>query len=274
MEYSGKMLKKQSFCTTAQALDLDDMQVSSASSNPLSIYKIVTMTIKQILNGDLEKAEIKSAVDSAGELSELPSEDERLKANAVEMIENFFSLTATWTGKCFVPDSSVVVKLPYTGNNDDYARIRPDVVWDDGVTIIVGFIKTGSSYIMGDEFLPTMYNAILYGRSLVPYGESRTIQASYIEVKGTLQKAKVQSIIDDIWPLPDGVDSEQDDKAKAEWEELSQGVTCEGKDCDYCPGRFQCRYQAPALAVEGEKIIKPKKVLLSDAQKLIQAFGA
>ena len=83
-----------------------------------------------------------------------------------------------------------------------------------------------------------MYNAILFGRTLVPKNESRTIACSYIEVN----IGKIQTIKDDVWPLPKGITSEQDDKAKAEYEERLQGITCEGNDCKYCPGRFECQY--------------------------------
>lgn len=271
MNYKKKDLQKQAFCTTRAKYDFGDMDVSSAGSKPLTMYQIVTETIKGTLNGEFERKEAEEIINSAGELSPLPAEDKAIKLSAITMVQNFFALAydRVKNGTCTIVADSVQVELPYAEDGST-ATIRPDVVFDDGLELEVCFLKTGSAYVMGDEFLPSMYNGILYGRTLVPEGETRRILCSYYELK----KAKIQSVVEDIWPLPAGIDSDLDEKAKTEFEELSGGIVCEGKDCSFCPGRFECQYQAPALAVEGEKIIKPKKVKLSVPQQSVQAFGA
>lgn len=266
MEYRKKDLQKAAFCQTRLKYDFGGEETKSAETMPLTVYSIVTETIKGLLRGEFDDTEVHDVIDSAGQLSELPEEDRAIKRSCETMVSNW---QAFYFGRkpIIVNDDRVRVTLPYV---DGEALTRPDVVYDNGQTIEVVYIKTGSAYKMADEFLPSMYNGILYGRTLVPDGESRQIICTYAEVK----KAKKQSITDDIWPLPEGINSELDDKAKAEFEELSQGSECEGTDCRYCPGRFECQYQAPALALDVEKVMKPKKVILSDAQKLVQAFGA
>lgn len=43
----------------------------------------------------------------------------------------------------------VTVKLPYSGDEID---IRPDLVYDDGETLTIAYIKIGKSYVLGNEF--------------------------------------------------------------------------------------------------------------------------
>lgn len=268
MEYRKKDLQKAAFCQTRLKYDFGrEDTTKTAGSRPLTVYSIVTETIKGLLRGEFDDSEVHEVIDSAGELSEFAEEDEAVKKSCENMVSNW---AAFYFGQkpVLVNDDMIHVVLPYT--EDGEALTKPDVVYDDGQTIEVVYIKTGSAYKMADEFLPCMYNGVLFGRTLVPDGESRQIICTYAEVKA----AKKQSVVDDIWPLPDGVTSELDEKAKAEFEELTQGTECEGTDCKYCPGRFECQYQAPALALDVEKVMKPKKVVLSDAQKLVQAFGA
>lgn len=256
-----KDLTKEAFCENRNKFAFGDVDTRQAVSNPLTVYSIVTETIKGILSGDYDSNEAADIIDTAGQLSYLPAEDDAIKGGAKRMVKNFFTLTA---GKkpVAVLTSPVTVTLPYSGDEID---IRPDLVYDNGETLTVAYIKTGKNYVLGDEFLPTMYNALLYGRTLVPDGESREIECSYIEVNA----GKIQSILDPIWPLPDGVPSEQDEKAQAEYEERLQGVVCEGKDCKYCPGRFECQYKAPALALDIQHERKVAKVKLSDAQEKV-----
>lgn len=267
MEYHKKDLTKEAFCTTRQQFSFGEIDARSAVSRPLTVYSIVTDVIKGVLSHEFEKEEIHELIDEAGELSELPAEDEAIKKSCEEMVKNYFALMYGRGDPVLVNTEMVSVDLPYT---DGTVQIRPDVVYDNGQTVEVVFIKTGSLYVMGDEFLPSMYNGVLFGRTFIPEGETREVLCSYVEVK----KAKTQSIRDELWPLPKGLTSELDDRAKSEFEELSQGTECEGKDCKYCPGRFECHYVAPALALNAQKTMKSKKVMLSDAQKCVVAFGA
>lgn len=254
-----KDLTKEAFCENRAQFQFGDVETRSAASNPLNIYSMVTETIKGICSDEYSLNESSDIIDTAGQLSTLPAEDEAIKNKAKEMVRKFFILTS---GRKVtkVIKGPVTVTLPYSGDEID---ICPDLVYDNGDTIEVAFIKTGTSYVMGDEFLPSMYNGILYGRTLIPAGESREVICSYIEVKAN----KIQSITDQLWPLPDGITSEMDDKAKAEYEERLQGVTCEGSDCKYCSGRFECQYKAPALALDVTHERKVAKVKLSSAQE-------
>lgn len=252
-------LSKEAFCENRGKYSFGEIETKSEISNSLTIYSIVTETIKGILSGEYDSSEALDIIDTAGQLSTLPAEDEAIKASAKRMVKTFFTLTHG-EKPVSVITSPVTVTLPYSGDEID---IRPDLIYDDGETLTVAYIKTGKSYVLGNEFLPTMYNAILYGRTLVPENESRIIACSYIEVN----IGKTQSIQDDVWPLPEGITSEQDDKAKAEYEERLQGITCEGNDCKYCPGRFECQYKAPALALDVTHERKVTKVKLSSAQE-------
>lgn len=285
-ELTSRDLKKAAYCQTAAQFDFGQEKVRTAVSRPLTIYSIVTETIKGLLRkqmadklGDaapfdpavdlmIDASEVDEIIDSAGQLSdsEFDEEDKAVKKSCSLMVSNW---AAFYFGRTpvLVNDKVVHVQPPYA--DDIEVVTKPDVVYDDGQTIEVVYIKTGSHYTMADEFLSNMYNGILYGRTLVPAGETRQIVCTYAEVK----QAKKQSIVDELWPLPAGVTSELDDKAKAEYEELIQGTHCEGNDCKYCPGRFECQYKAPALALDIEKVLKAKKVLLSEDQKKVVAFG-
>lgn len=270
MEIHKKDLTKEAFCTTRQKFAFGEVDSRSAGSKPLTMYQIVVDTIKGVISGDFEPDEIRDLIDGAGEFSDLPEEDKALKDACELRVRNYFGLMGTRQNPHVIEEAKTI-KLPYC---DDEISVKPDVWYDDGVTIEVVYIKTGSRYVMGEEFLPSMYNGILYGRTLVPEGQSRSILCTYAEVK----LGKTQSLKEEFWPLPDGIGSDLDDRAKQEFEELSQGTECEGTDCRYCPGRFECHYVAPALALEPESeegtTRKSKKVLLSDAQKAVVAFGA
>lgn len=254
-----KDLTKEAFCEHRSQYQFGDLDTRSAASKPLNVYSMVTETIKGICDEEYSLNESSDIIDTAGQMSTLPAEDEAIKNTAKDMVRKFFILTSGRKTTKVLHEAATVI-LPYSGDEID---IRPDLVYDNGETIEIAFIKTGSSYVMGDEFLPTMYNGILYGRTLVPDGETREIICSYVEVRAN----KIQSIVDPLWPLPDGITSEMDDKAKAEYEERLQGVTCEGSDCKYCSGRFECQYKAPALALDITHERKVAKVRLSEAQE-------
>lgn len=171
-------LSKEAFCENRGKYSFGEIETKSEISNSLTIYSIVTETIKGILSGEYDSSEASDIIDTAGQLSTLPAEDEAIKASAKRMVKTFFTLTHG-EKPVSVITSPVTVTLPYSGDEID---IRPDLIYDDGETLTVAYIKTGKSYVLGNEFLPTMYNAILYGRTLVPENESRTTACSYIEV--------------------------------------------------------------------------------------------
>ena len=145
-------LSKEAFCENRGKYSFGEIETKSEISNSLTIYSIVTETIKGILSGEYDSSEASDIIDTAGQLSTLPAEDEAIKASAKRMVKTFFTLTHG-EKPVSVITSPVTVTLPYSGDEID---IRPDLIYDDGETLTVAYIKTGKSYVLGNEFLPTM----------------------------------------------------------------------------------------------------------------------
>ena len=124
-------LSKEAFCENRAKYSFGEVETKSEASNPLAVYSIVTETIKGILNDEYDSSEAADIIDTAGQLSTLPAEDEAIKSSAKRMVKAFFTLTHG-EKPISVIKNPVTVKLPYSGDEID---IRPDLVYDDGETL-------------------------------------------------------------------------------------------------------------------------------------------
>lgn len=88
-------LSKEAFCENRGKYSFGEIETKSEISNSLTIYSIVTETIKGILSGEYDSSEASDIIDTAGQLSTLPAEDEANQSQCKKNGKNILH-TDTW----------------------------------------------------------------------------------------------------------------------------------------------------------------------------------
>lgn len=251
------------------------------------------VAVKEIIKGYFDKtyelSEFPELISEAiGVDDEISSKSVQMKRNRLVKILNRAVLSET--RKLKMCDKKIISKCGFD------VSVKPDVYYDDGRTIEVIMYRAGKPNVTMNgkkqdasvNNCIELYFMILYGRKLIPAGETRNVRASYYFLRKNTDKSEV--IIDndffsgdggnvvylEDYPYVGGSDARTDLDVSFEEqiEEYKEGVdACGEEDCKACSFRAACRYQKTPDVYEKKSLgAKKGKITPSDAQKEIIDF--
>ena len=283
-----KMSEFRSSDTCSKAKEFESLRFESEKNIWFENAVIVKDIIKMCLTGEADASEIPDLVDQGigGNFETAKTGDERKKQLA-RCLER--AVRSEKRKPLFYPEKIIEI-----GEYD--VKVKPDVVFENGNEIELVLYKAGRpAVIQSDTGKHSVYKEkplyllMLYGRTLVPDGETRKIVASYYYMKKTTDKklsvwdgdffsgegGNIVSL-EETWsntPVARDLPTDLDKRFVTEFEEYSAGHECSGEECTGCFLNASCSYvKAPDL--QEKKVIKKRgEVKFSPEQEAVISFN-
>jgi len=237
--------------------------------------------IKNIFEGNADKKELKDLVSQGVE------DDFKAKEVTRDLARYLNSETR----------KPLIAHTRYFDIGGEKVSVKPDLIFDDGTTIEVVFMRSSKPDVMmkskkndiGVNQSLELWYGIIYGRAFrktIPQGEKRSIKSSYYFLRKDTDRAYGLYDPDffsgggkNVVFLYEAYDSEGINAAQMDTQFFPQldafleGTECTPEDCQTCQNRTSCEYQKSPDPFErrSEKKSGGKKIELSPAQAEIVA---
>lgn len=261
--------------------EVGDLKLSSSAQNVnLNNAVIVKDIIRMFITGECDISEVDELVDEGiGDEYETSLTAKKRKEALARTLKRYLTSEKRMLS---VPETKII------NVNGSLFRVRPDAIYDDGKTLegivyrncLPNVTQTGSKRDGSVEKCTELYLINEYLKTLVPYGESRQLKASYYFLRkpGDTKQfdpnffgegRNVVSLEDTYVNDSSGVETDNDKKLKEQIDEFEVGRECSGEDCENCILNNVCNYMGSPLHQE-KKVGKKAAVTLTEAQQLVR----
>lgn len=275
------------WCATAR--EWEELSLERPKNSYYDNAIIVKEIVRGYLKGEYELQDFADLVSQGVEDDYITEKTGELRRNQlVKCIERYCRCESR---KAYMPGPKELEVKDYI------VTVKPDAVFDDGSTIELVIYRAGKPDVTQRgqkrdgcvEKCLELYFLFLYGRSLVPEGEIRTVQANYYYLRKSTDGSSKQAADWD----PDffsgkggnivGIEgtvlggacskTEMDQKYLGMLEEYSVGQECTADDCKKCQWNNVCNYvELPKLYEAKTNDSKNGRIIPSDSQRAVIEF--
>jgi len=278
--HSQSEVRSYNLCTHLRALsDLDIHSVKNTAFDNAIIAKDI---IKMFINGECDISEIDELVDEGiCDDYETTLTGKKRKETLIKVLKRY---CRSEKRKLITPEAKII------NIENTLFRVKPDAIYDDGKTIegivyrncLPDVTQTGKKRDKSVEKCTELYLINEYLKGLVPYGETRTLKASYyfLHKHGDNQQwsndffdgaGRNIVTLEDVYTSGQNIKTANDLELINQINEWEVGRECSGEDCKNCMLFLLCNYVGSPVHLE-KKNGASVKVIPTEAQSKVINF--